>query len=276
MNADGSNRVNLSNNTFGDYAPSWSGIANNAPVYLGNTNYGTTEPASTVTGDSTSLPVRITFDELPNNILVADQYYNLHGVRFYSSNYFYPVHTQQNCGFCSTTSFPNFISTLPDVSGQMTMEFTEPASNLSFYIIGLDTLSGPFGRVDVYRNGAYSTTYILNGVFNTTAGFSLGSTTNITKIIIYGLTDPAGIGIDDVAFTLAADVKITSARVSGYLNGTTQQALVGADIALTRRLFLPHSPEELMPGHSRVRVLRWFSLVPTLLQLRSDQQTPAL
>ncbi len=37
---------------------------------------------------------------------------------------------------------------------------------------------------------------------------------------------------DDFAFTPNFDVRITNARVSGILNGTTQKALVGADIAL--------------------------------------------
>jgi Tol biopolymer transport system component len=239
MNADGSNQVNLSNNPFGDYGPSWSqNVGNASPPYLGGAGNGNSSPPpqNLVTGDSSSLPVRITFDELPNQTIVANQYQNQYGVKFYSSHFLYPVHTQQNCGPCSTTSPPNFISTLPDVYGQITMEFTQPANNLSFYIIGLDTLSGPYGRVDVYRNGAYSSTSILNGVFNTTAGISFGSTTNITKIVIYGLTDPAGIGIDDVEFTLPVDAKITSARVNGYLNGTTQNALLGADIALNATL----------------------------------------
>lgn len=182
--------------------------------------------------DSISLPVKIGFDDLPNNTVVADQYYNSYGVRFYSGSFFYPVHTYQQCGFCSTTSAPNFISTKPDDYGQVTVEFTQSVSNLSFYFIGLDTLSGPFGRVDVYRNGAYSSTYILNGVFNSTAGFTLGPTTNITKIVIYGLTDPAGVGFDDFTFTVDSDVRITNARVNGILNGTTQNALLGADIAL--------------------------------------------
>lgn len=180
-----------------------------------------------------SLPVRLTFDELPNNTVVFDQYFNSYGVRFYSNNTSLPMHTFQNCSiFCSTTSPPNFLSTKPDDYGQMNMEFTQPASNLTFYIIGIDTLSGPFGRVDVYRNGSYSATYTLNGVFNSTSGFTLGSTTDITKIIIYGLTDPQGIGIDDLTFTIPADVKITNPRANGSLNGTTQNALPGADITL--------------------------------------------
>jgi hypothetical protein len=157
---------------------------------------------------------------------------NSYGVKLYSNNSFYPIHTGQDCGFCSTTSPPNFITTAPDTQGQVTMEFTQPASNLSFYFVGLDTLSGQFGLADIYVNGSFAFTNTLNGVFNSTGGFSLPSTTNITKIIIYGLTDPAGVGIDDLTFTIAADVKITNPRVTGSLNGTTQKALAGADVTL--------------------------------------------
>ncbi len=114
----------------------------------------------------------------------------------------------------------------------MTIEFTQPASKVNFFFIGLDTLSGQFGRADVYVNGSYSITYTLNGVFNSTGGFSLPSTTNVTKIVIHSLTDPAGVGIDDLTFTIASDVKITNPRISGSLNGTTQTALLGADIQL--------------------------------------------
>jgi len=60
----------------------------------------------------------------------------------------------------------------------------------------------------------------------------MGSLDNISKIVIRGITDPAGIGFDDFSFNVPADVKITSGRVSGYLNGTTQNALLGADTAL--------------------------------------------
>jgi len=60
----------------------------------------------------------------------------------------------------------------------------------------------------------------------------LGSLDNINKIVIRGITDPSGVGFDDFSFNVPADVKITSGRVGGYLNGTTQNALLGADVAL--------------------------------------------
>ncbi|HEY8204264.1 MAG TPA: PKD domain-containing protein [Pyrinomonadaceae bacterium] len=72
---------------------------------------------SFATAGSVNVPARIAFDELPNNFIVADQYLNQYGVRFYSGNAFYPLHTSQNCGPCSTTSPPNFITTKPDDGG---------------------------------------------------------------------------------------------------------------------------------------------------------------
>jgi hypothetical protein len=63
-------------------------------------------------------------------------------------------------------------------------------------------------------------------------GFSSGTLNNIDKLVVKGITDPAGIGFDDFSFTVPADVKITSGRVNGYLNGTIQNALLGADVAL--------------------------------------------
>jgi hypothetical protein len=42
---------------------------------------------------------------------------------------------------------------------------------------------------------------------------------------------------DDFTFTPDLDVRITSTRVNGILNGTTQNALVGADIALNASVF---------------------------------------
>ncbi len=66
-----------------------------------NDNWSSSE--SFVTVNSTSLPVKLSFDELPNNTVVANQYLSQYGVKFYPGNSFYPIHTFQSCGFCSTT-----------------------------------------------------------------------------------------------------------------------------------------------------------------------------
>lgn len=83
--------------------------------------------------------VRLTFDELSNNTFVSDQYLNRYGVRFSSSNFSFPVHTWQTCGpSCFPVSAPNFITTLPDTAGTLTVEFQYPVSGLTFYMIGVD------------------------------------------------------------------------------------------------------------------------------------------
>ena len=98
-------------------------------------------------------------------------------------------------------------------------------------MVGVDAFFNQFGVLDVYQNGALYVTYPIYGNGTSTVGGTL-SLTNISKIVVRGITDPAGIGFDDFTFSVPADVKITNARVSGHLNGTTQNALAGADIAL--------------------------------------------
>ncbi len=193
----------------------------------------TVSSLGSVTVDSVAFPVKINFDELPNNTVVADQYLSKYGVRFFTDNSLSPVHTWQICGgFCSTTSLPNYIWTYPNITGQTVVEFTQPASNLTFYIIGIDVFFDQFAILDVYRNNSLYGSFQIFGNGTTTRQISLGSLDNINKIVIRGITDPAGIGFDDFSFNVPADVKITSERVGGYLNGTTQNALLGADVAL--------------------------------------------
>lgn len=103
---------------------------------------------SYATAGAVNVPARINFDELPNNITVADQYFNQYGVRFYSGNSFYPLHTSQTCGPCSTTSLLNFITTKPNDSGIVNVEFAHPINNLTFYMIGVDVFFDPFAVID--------------------------------------------------------------------------------------------------------------------------------
>jgi Tol biopolymer transport system component len=218
--------VNHQYSVPGDYSVS---------VSVADNNGNASSAQGIVTVDSLSLPEKITFDELPNSIVVADQYLNQYGVRFASGNFAFPVHTKQDCGLtCSAVSFPNFISTKPDDTGQLIVTFQQPVSNLVFYAVGVDTISGTFAFVDLYRNGSPTptNTFAWNGVFSTTVGFTSGTLNNINKVVVRGITDAAGIGFDDFSFTVPADVKITSGRVNGSLNGTAQNALLGGDVAL--------------------------------------------
>lgn len=113
------------------------------------------------------------------------------------------------------------------------MDFAQPVSNLNFFMIGVDAFfNSPFAVLDVYRGGSFYTSYILYGNATYTVWINLGSLDNISKIVVRNINDVNGVGFDDFSFNVPADVKITSGRVSGYLNGTTQTALLGADVAL--------------------------------------------
>ncbi|HEX7721294.1 MAG TPA: PKD domain-containing protein [Pyrinomonadaceae bacterium] len=216
------------------------GAAGVYPVSLSivDNNGNTASSQAFVSVDSVSLPVKIDFERLPNDTpipngtVITNQYLNAYGVAFASGNFAFPVHIYQNCGFCFTTSPPNFINTKPDDAGQLIVSFQQPVSNLSFYIIGIDVFFDPFAVVDVYRNNALFGSFPVSGNGTTTKQISLGSWDNINKIVIRSITDPFGIGFDDFTFNVPADVKITSGRVNGSLNGTTQKALLGADVAL--------------------------------------------
>ena len=83
-------------------------------------------------------PITINFDDLPNNTVVTNQYFNQYGVTFSSGNPFLPLHTQQACNLCAPISPPNFVCTWPDLSGQVIVEFSRPVSNLSFIILASD------------------------------------------------------------------------------------------------------------------------------------------
>ena len=193
-------------------------------------NCASSESYATV--GAVNVPARIHFDELPNDIVVADQYLSAYGVRFTSGTPFYQVRTFNDCGFCATTSPPNFIETGPNNQGVTIVEFTHPVSNLTFYMIGVGAFFNQFAVIDVYRNGSLYASYPVFGNGTRTVGFTFGSFDNINKIVIRSITDPNGIGFDDFTFNVPSDIKITSGRVNGYLNGTTQNALLGGDIAL--------------------------------------------
>lgn len=207
-------------------------------LFVCDENWNCASTDGFVTIDSVNFPVRINFDTLPdgtaipNNTVIADQYLSATGVRFSSDNPFSPVHTWQNCGFCSTTSPPNFVWTAPNITGQTIVDFTQPASNLVFNIVGIDVFFDQFAVIDVYRNNSFYGSLPVFGNGTATRSLSFGALDNINRIVIRSITDPSGVGFDDFSFTVPADVKITNGRINGYLNGTTQNALLGADVAL--------------------------------------------
>ncbi|HEX8137958.1 MAG TPA: hypothetical protein VF544_10245 [Pyrinomonadaceae bacterium] len=107
-------------------------------------------------------------------------------------------------------------------------------NNLSFYALNIYQSYYAAGYVDIYQNGNYygTSSFTGNGNPNTPIPINLGGIPNITGIFIYQYSGYANLYYDDFSFTPNLDVKITSSRVSGYLNDTTQNALLGADVAL--------------------------------------------
>jgi hypothetical protein len=229
-----------------------------------------------VAGSPTTIPVHIDFDQLagapiPSGATINNQWLGAVGVKFYSNNPARPLHISQNCGpSCSTTSPPNFMTTKTDDTGVMNAEFTIPVSNLTFYMIGVDAFSfNQFAIVDVYRGGSLFASRPILGNGTYTVGFTFGTLDNITKIVVRNINDPLGIGFDDFFFNVPADVKITSGRVPGFLNGTTQKALLGADVSLNATaipgLFtggsyawtFAGSPTPLTPMNQASATVRW-------------------
>jgi Carbohydrate binding module (family 6)/F5/8 type C domain len=190
-------------------------------------------------GSPTTIPVHIDFDQLggnpiPNLTPIGDQWLQAAGVRFYSNNLAKPLHISQNCSeSCLTTSLPNFITTKPDDGGVMNAEFTIPVSNLTFYMIGVDAFFfNQFAVVDVYRGSSLYASYPILGNGTSTVGFTFGALDNISKIVVRNINDPLGIGFDDFFFNVPVNVTIRNPRTTEALNGTTRNALLGADIAL--------------------------------------------
>lgn len=179
------------------------------------------QPAIALTGDGTTISstpeeVLIHFDDLPNNFNVGSYYPQ---ATFSTDNFFYPVHTFQNCGPCSTSSPPNFISTKPNDAGELIVNFTRPVNNLSFWVVGIDTRSGNFGFLDVFENDLKVATYNFNGTFSNPAWVNLTTHTNVTKIRAYSLTDVQGVGFDDFRFTPVGRVEsVTWQPLNGPLD----------------------------------------------------------
>lgn len=180
-------------------------------------------------------PITINFDDLPNSTAVGSHYPQ---VTFSSENNFYhPPFTWNNCGFCVTSSSPNWVTSGVgyDSNHELILDFKWPVKNLSFYIVGPNDY-GTIGKIDIWENGTYARTVYINNyygasyypLFDDLSSFG----TKITRIRIYNITDYYGIGFDDITFTPNPTLSITNPRVGGNLSGTTQNALIGADVRL--------------------------------------------
>lgn len=197
----------------------------------------------------------INFDQLPSGALVTNQY--LPKVTFsaigfsggpggpYGNNIFAVndsvmggsppnrITSQTYCASCYPAPYQRL--------GDVFISFSLPVNNLSFYVLNVAMVypNSPLCDIDVYvNNRSYYGTVFINATGQTVL-VNLASIPNITDIRIRNVNNPGyplgvqySVYYDNFTFTPYFDVKITNSRVSGYLNGTTQNALVGADVSL--------------------------------------------
>ncbi len=195
----------------------------------------------------------INFDELPSGTLVINQYQpkvafsatgfgagsgGPYGFDLYADNYPPPWSTNR-----SLISDPNQGRGNPWWNhgfGDVYLDFSVPVNNLRFNILNFVYSGGsPVAYIDIYVNRFYHSTYTPYGSYNQgTIPVDLSYIQSITGIAIRYTRNhtPQGQTValyyDNFTFNPYFDVKITNGRVNGYLNGTTQKALVGADVSL--------------------------------------------
>jgi PKD repeat protein len=210
----------------------------NVTLTVADSNGASNVDSTTVSADAAT-PIHLNFEDLSTGVDVPTSYRS--DVVFSSENdYFHPVHTSASCGFCITSSSPNFITSglgANNGNHEVILDFKQPVKNLSFYVAALDN-NGVFAQVDFWENGSYARTIAMS---NPGAGqyYPLfydwsSKATNITKVRIHDITDAYGIGFDDFDYT-PIDVQridVTNPRITGALNATTQNALLGADVSL--------------------------------------------
>jgi PKD repeat protein len=216
--------------------------------------------SSTVTVNANPQPVTISFDNLPNGTIVSNQYPQ---VTFSSENNFYfPVTTKTNCGFCQTSSPPNFISSGSTHNHEVTLDFKQPVNNLSFRVGAFDQYYNNF-KVDVFTNGNFTQTVPGDGYPSYYfLLFDLTGYSNVTRIRIYDIFDPYGLGFDDFTFTPVGKVESLSLEQIASPLDTNPNASGGLSAGNNLRIF----PDKQSPADTvdrrRVRVRAITSLGP--------------
>lgn len=146
----------------------------------------------------------INFDNLASGTAVTNQY-TAQGITFSSAGGKQILVTAQP-EYQSTT--PNFVctgTTSIDCTGTVDFSFTTPVDNLKFDALGNQNAIGTsFAQADIYQNGflTVSNLKLLVSQGNLLPDHqNLSAYTNITELMIYNNTDPAGTGYDTISFT---------------------------------------------------------------------------
>lgn len=240
MNPDGTGQTDLSPTNDGDYSANW---------VLGWT---VGDGSADVSPDATAHSVTINFDNQPQGAVIFDQYQS---AIFSALGFSSPP---RGCGYfaMATTgerysSFPNGIRTgvqcqYNSAFAGLYVSFPIPVSNLSFNVLNMPQSFFAVGGIDVYQNGSYYGSFGLGGgnpnsVVPVTFLRTIPHITGIYVYQTYSDYQHAFI-FDDFTFTPELTVDITNPRVSGGLDQTTKDALLGADISLQAKALRSGSP----------------------------------
>lgn len=229
----------------------------------GTHNYDSTGLHATVGPATATAPavttadnlVRVNFDSVPAPSLVVDQYrphvsFSPNG---FSAGPSWPALLADDVRVQSVTvlggSAPNAVASLWNncppgpgacANGEVFLDFvTTPVNKLSFSILNSRS-GGHLCYIDVWIDYVYSGTY---EVFGTAQPFTplfvdLRNLNRVTGVRIRQVQNFTGGGFfsniyyDDFNFAPGIDLSITNPRVGGSLQGTTQKALLGADVRL--------------------------------------------
>ena len=189
-------------------------------------------------------PVTINFDNLGPGVIVSNQYSPQ--VIFSAPTGYYgcTLYTGQTARSAPRSLVSRYNSCDPFVpcgTGEISITFPTPVKNFSFYVLNSWVAGYHLFYIDVYVSGSFYGRYEAFGTGQPSVPMlydKLKSISNITGVYIHFASNTDYYGYahdlfyDDFTFTPNFDVNITSGRISGNLNSTTKNAMLGADVAL--------------------------------------------
>lgn len=148
--------------------------------------------------------VIIDFDSLATDVVVTNQFPEA----TFSANTGFEIRT-----LLGGSSFPNMIGVFSTdgafaLSEDLFVDFTNPVNNLSFDVLGVGAIlpdrgdpGDVVGMVNVFENGSLSgNVSIISAGINVNLTIDLSSFSDVTRMEIVSITDPAGLDYDNWIF----------------------------------------------------------------------------
>lgn len=185
------------------------------------------------TGRAPAAPVEIDFDGLAPGTVVTDQY---------PEATFSADDPQENVVYddydFGPLSVPNYITTaehgVQNAINATYVDFTVPVRDLRFFLVG-DDAPGLKAKIDIFESGVWTDTFMVfaDGVFDVPDLVDLTAYDMVTRIEIYDLSDPGGLGWDLFRFDTIEDLALSVDGVCpGDVMVTASGAGRGSEVAL--------------------------------------------